>query len=121
MEIEYTSGARRIIYDKMNARVRKVELKCHECGEWEDEDDMVWINPDTGEATVENGLPYHTDCAPDIQVGYVEGKCPKCNEDLIYDGAAGISDEQVFYPVKCSNCDYMGNEWYELHFVEQVP
>jgi hypothetical protein len=53
----------RTITDDMNPRVYQRQFKCHECKEWIDEDDSVWINPITGEATME-GEPFHTYCAP---------------------------------------------------------
>ena len=39
--------------------------KCAECGEWMDEDEVVWVDPTTGEAsTSEKAKPYHDCCAP---------------------------------------------------------
>lgn len=38
---------------------------CWECGIPVDEDDAVWVDPFTGEATTgESGAPYHVPCAP---------------------------------------------------------
>ena len=42
------------------------ESKCADCGEWMSDDEVVWINPATGETTTgEFGKPYHDYCAPD--------------------------------------------------------
>lgn len=37
---------------------------CTECGKYVYEDNTVWVDPETREATVANGKPYHLRCAP---------------------------------------------------------
>jgi len=61
--INEQGNCREIINDE-NPRAYLREWKCAECGEWLDEQDTVWINPENGIATME-GNPYHTFCAPD--------------------------------------------------------
>lgn len=39
-------------------------IRCAGCGKDMGEDEIVWVDPTTGEATWENGLPYHVECAP---------------------------------------------------------
>lgn len=51
MEIEYKSANQRIISDPYNPRIFVVEWKCAGCGEWLNEDEVLWIDPETGEAT----------------------------------------------------------------------
>lgn len=53
----------REIFDEFNPRASLIQYKCHECGEWVDEDDTVWIDPKTHNATME-GAAYHVSCAP---------------------------------------------------------
>lgn len=45
-----------------------------------------------------------------------EGICPKCGELLVYNGALEIVDDQIYYPVKCVNCEHKGKEWYRMVF-----
>ena len=37
---------------------------CACCGKAVEVEETVWVNPTTREATVENGSPYHVECAP---------------------------------------------------------
>jgi hypothetical protein len=53
----------RTISDEFNPRIFITEYKCHECGQWVDSDDTVWIDPKTRKATMD-GMPYHVGCAP---------------------------------------------------------
>ena len=45
-----------------------------------------------------------------------QGHCPICNGELDYDGAAEIVEESVKYPVKCTECDFEGYEWYTMEY-----
>ena len=41
---------------------------CAACGKEIDDDDTVWVDPSTGEATTgDRGQPFHVDCAPEEQ------------------------------------------------------
>lgn len=62
MEI-ITQGNKRTFTDIYSGRSLS-EWKCAKCGEWLN-DDVVWVNPDDGKATVEHGKPYCVDCAPE--------------------------------------------------------
>lgn len=43
----------------------QVKLSCFLCAQAVEEQDAVWVDPDTGEATTgEKGRPYHVACAP---------------------------------------------------------
>lgn len=56
----------REIFDDLNPRIRTKEFRCYECKEWVNEEDTVWVNPQTGEATTgEDGKPFHVECAPE--------------------------------------------------------
>ena len=59
--------------------------KCHECGEDIEEDEVVWVDPDTGEATTgDSGRAYHVECAPE-----------ETDYDKDYDGCEGsFKDER---------------------------
>ena len=60
------SGKHRSIFDSENPRAFRDEYKCEECGEWMDQDEVVWVNPATGEATTgDEGQPFHDCCAPE--------------------------------------------------------
>jgi len=49
-----------------NTDKQQVEVRCDCCKEWMTEDDAVWINPNTLEAsTGDSALPYHVKCAPE--------------------------------------------------------
>lgn len=43
------------------------------------------------------------------------GKCPKCKSENLEYGVAEI-DLQLFYPVECKNCGFVGKEWYDIIF-----
>jgi len=59
-------GNRREFGDEFSGRIYRVEWKCAACGEWESEEEVVWIDPQTGEATTsDRGSPFHVDCAPE--------------------------------------------------------
>ena len=62
IEIKENGENRRIIYDTENPRIYREEYRCKCCGAWINEDDVVWLNPETGELTVEKGFPYHSEC-----------------------------------------------------------
>ena len=54
------------MFDDANPRVFRDEYKCAECGEWVDQENVVWVNPATGEAsTGDAGRPFHEGCAPE--------------------------------------------------------
>lgn len=40
---------------------------CAECDEYVHQEDTVWIEPHTGEASVMHGDPFHVECAPSAQ------------------------------------------------------
>lgn len=53
-------------YDDMNERCQQTEYRCYNCQCWVDQEDVVWVNPKTGEATTgDNGKPYCVSCAPE--------------------------------------------------------
>ena len=59
-------GNVREVTDDMNPRIYSVEYKCKGCGLWVPEDETVWIDKDTKEAsTGDNAEPWHVDCAPE--------------------------------------------------------
>lgn len=76
MEIEYKSANQRIISDPYNPRIFVVEWKCAGCGEWLNEDEVLWIDPETGEATVMKGNPYHPGCEPEERNGITRRSMP---------------------------------------------
>jgi DNA-directed RNA polymerase subunit M/transcription elongation factor TFIIS len=48
-----------------------------------------------------------------------EGTCPKCQgENVSYDGASELQDNEIGYPIKCNDCGFIGKEWYRLTYVE---
>lgn len=56
----------RQIFDDMNPRIYQEQWKCANCGKWIDAEEVVWIDPETGDATTsEMGKPFHVDCAPE--------------------------------------------------------
>jgi hypothetical protein len=67
MEITYNENktVRSIINSKFTNREYK-EYLCPICGNWNVEDGVVWVNPETGEATTgDSGMPYCVGCAPE--------------------------------------------------------
>lgn len=44
-----------------------------------------------------------------------EGVCPKCRYPLTY-AVLKVEDSSAFYPVECSNCGFIGKQWYHLEF-----
>ena len=44
-----------------------------------------------------------------------EGVCPNCGGSLEY-GLSDVIDEQVSYDIRCEECDFEGQEWYDLVF-----
>jgi hypothetical protein len=53
--------------NKFNGRA-VTKYRCFACGEWNIDDETVWINPENGEATTgEKGKPYCVDCAPALE------------------------------------------------------
>lgn len=53
------NGFVRKVQDDMNPRIFREEFKCANCGDWVDQDEVVWV-PDW-----ETGQPYHVECAGD--------------------------------------------------------
>lgn len=51
-----------------------------------------------------------------------EGICPQCKKkDLSYKVLEhGMKDGEVYYPVECSNCGFIGREYYSLKFVTTI-
>lgn len=51
-----------------------------------------------------------------------EGICPQCKTRSLTYGVrmSGMTMEEVFYPVECSNCGFIGREYYRLEFVSSV-
>lgn len=47
-----------------------------------------------------------------------EGVCPKCGSDLDY-GSLILDGMDIYYEVECSNCDFVGKEWYDLSYAGQ--
>lgn len=64
MEIQVISEHHRIITDTMNPRIHHAEWKCHICGEWTHEDEVVWVKED-GTLTTRDGNPYCVSDAPE--------------------------------------------------------
>jgi len=47
-----------------------------------------------------------------------KGMCPNCEkEDAFIYKAIEVQDEEVFYPVECLNCQWEGEEYYEMKFI----
>ena len=60
------SGNVRTLSDDMNPRIYSQEYRCKGCGLWVAEDETVWIDKYTGNAsTGDNSEPWHVDCAPE--------------------------------------------------------
>jgi len=70
------SNNRREIGDDFSGRIYAVEWKCAECREWENEEEVVWVND----------KPYHVDCAPEEPE---EGYCPKCGQHFFVHNSDG--------------------------------
>jgi hypothetical protein len=49
----------------------------------------------------------------------LEGKCPDCGADLNYFCGA-IEGSTCGYDVACTNCEWEGNEWYDLVFSDHT-
>ena len=49
----------------------------------------------------------------------MQGECPKCKKSNLEHGAMEACDSGVVYPVECleADCDFSGQEHYNLHFV----
>lgn len=48
-----------------------------------------------------------------------EGICPRCRHPLTYgklELLCGKHDNEVFRSVECSNCGFIGRQWYRLEF-----
>jgi len=60
-------GRHKVTEDDMNPRCRCEEWKCHACGEWVDDDDVVWANED-GTLSTDTGNPYCMDCVPEEEI-----------------------------------------------------
>jgi len=54
---------RREHLDEWTGRVLKTEFRCSGCGCWLDEDEVVWIDTETGEASWLRGTPFCVRCA----------------------------------------------------------
>ena len=55
----------RMISDDFSGRVFSEETRCTVCNEWVNDEDLVWVDPATGEASWRTGKPYCVSCAPD--------------------------------------------------------
>ena len=55
-------GNHKVTYDDMNERVRYEEWKC-KCGDWVDDDDVIWAMPD-GTLDTDKGEPFCDVCLP---------------------------------------------------------
>ena len=58
-----TNGNNRVTYDEFNERCRVEEWKC-KCGDWIDEDEVIWAKPN-GELNTDVGDPYCEVCLPE--------------------------------------------------------
>jgi hypothetical protein len=45
-----------------------------------------------------------------------QGKCPKCDNEILDYGDLESQGEMIFYEVTCPNCDFSGKEWYNTTF-----
>jgi len=50
----------------------------------------------------------------EIQIS--QGICPKCGSDNLEYGPVEPEDESIYYPYTCQNCDFDGNEYYDVNF-----
>jgi len=46
----------------------------------------------------------------------VKGQCPKCKSEDIDYGTLEVEGESVVYPFSCNNCEFEGQEYYNLVF-----
>ena len=53
----------RIIQDNLNGRIYNEEYKCHDCGNWINEQEVIWAL-ENGELNTEKGNPYCDECLP---------------------------------------------------------
>ena len=44
------------------------------------------------------------------------GRCPKCDSDNLEYSTSGLQDTQLYYPVECKDCGFVGREWHNLKF-----
>lgn len=47
-----------------------------------------------------------------------QGKCPRCNTEgeLNYGVSDSVGANDLFYPVNCDDCGFVGKEWYNTIF-----
>lgn len=89
-------------------------LKCVWCGKALDEEDAVWVDPDTGDATTgDAGKPYHVACAPAQALDTGPETCESCHASVsgnfhscpYAEEIAGIVDSSY-----CNCCDVCRQE-----------
>jgi len=61
--IMYPLENHRIIQDDLNGRIYFEEWKCHTCGNWINEQEVIWAK-ENGELNVIEGNPYCDECLP---------------------------------------------------------
>ena len=47
-------------------------------------------------------------------------RCAKCGSLHLTYGVIELVGDQVYYPVQCDECDWNGQEWYKLTFIEMT-
>ena len=45
-----------------------------------------------------------------------EGKCPKCGSEYLNYDCLVIESNGLKYPYDCEDCNFEGEEWYDLEF-----
>jgi hypothetical protein len=65
-----TSDYSRQTMDELNQYICMTEYRCFVCKKWVDEEDIVWIDPQTLKITTKDmGKPYHIKCTPNQNGG----------------------------------------------------